>query len=140
KEITDQIPGLKKQNLKYRDYAQKSIQDLFPKEILEQSIVKQLAFTSSIVALSDVKANVTQIRLPDEVQFSCVNTAKCIDLNGDNWPDLILGGNANDFLPQFGRLDASEGHVLLNNGKGNFHYLSSDKSGLKARGVTRNIQ
>lgn len=140
KEITDQIPGLKKQNLKYRDYAQKTIQDLFPKDLLDHSIVKQFDYTSSIVAMNDGKANFVRIRLPDEVQFSCVNAAQCLDVDGDNLPDLILGGNADDFLPQFGRLDASEGHVLLNGGKGIFHYLAANKSGLKAKGVTRNIR
>ncbi|MCW3118530.1 MAG: hypothetical protein JWM28_2612 [Chitinophagaceae bacterium] len=54
--------------------------------------------------------------------------------------DLILGGNmSSDFLPQFGRLDASEGHILLNKGNGAFQYISSAKSGLTARGVTRDI-
>ncbi|MEJ0104817.1 MAG: VCBS repeat-containing protein [Bacteroidota bacterium] len=139
KEITDQIPGLKKQNLKYAQYASKSIQDLFSPALIAKSTVKQFNYPSSIIAMNDGKGNFTVNRLPDEVQFSSVNTATCIDLNGDKMPDLVLGGNIADFLPQFGRLDASEGHVLLNLGKGIFQYIDPAGSGLKARGITRNI-
>jgi hypothetical protein len=139
KEITDQVPGLKKQNLKYREYASKSMQDLFSPAMIAKSTIKEFNYCSSIIAMNNGKGNFTINRLPDEVQFSSVNAVSCIDLNGDKRPDLLLGGNIADFLPQFGRLDASEGHLLLNLGKGNFEYLNSAKSGLKAGGVTRNI-
>jgi len=42
KEVTDQFPGLKKQNLKHQDYAQKTIQELFNKELIEKPAVKKV--------------------------------------------------------------------------------------------------
>ena len=140
REITDQVPGIKKQNLRFRDYATKSIQELFPKELIDQSIVKQFNYSSSVIALSDGKDRFTVTRLPDEVQFSSVNAAKVVDLDGDKKLDIVLAGNSSDFLPQFGRLDASEGHILVNKGNGSFGYLNSIKSGLKAQGITRDIE
>ena len=58
-------------------------------------------------------ANLGFKNLPDYVQFSSVNAILCTDINHDGKIDLILGGNKFEFLPQFGRLDASYGHVLI---------------------------
>jgi hypothetical protein len=53
-DLQDQLPGIKKQNLKHEEYAKKSIQDLFPPEIMNKSIVKQFNYPSSCVALITV--------------------------------------------------------------------------------------
>jgi hypothetical protein len=44
-----------------------------------------------------------------------------------------------DLLPQFCRIDASYGHVLINNKKGDFNDLPQLKSGIDLNGQTRNI-
>ena len=54
------------------------------------------------------------------LQLSSVNSLQLTDVNGDGYTDIIAGGNEFGFLPQFGRLDASFGNVLLNDGKGHF--------------------
>ena len=74
------------------------------------------------------------------VQLSCVNIAYSADLNKDGYPDLVLGGNQFGFLPQFERLDASLGDVLINNGKGQFIWQDATKTGLELRGEVRDIQ
>jgi hypothetical protein len=53
--------------------------------------------------------------------------------------DLVLGGNQFGFLPQFERLDASFGDVLINNGKGEFTWQEASKTGLRLRGEVRDI-
>ena len=60
-------------------------------------------------------------------------------MNGDGFTDLVMGGNQFLFPPQFERLDASFGHVLLNDGKANFKWQGSDVSGLELRGQIRDI-
>ena len=42
-------------------------------------------------------------------------------------------------MPQFERLDASLGDVLINDGKGNFAWQDVAKTGLKLRGEVRDI-
>ena len=73
------------------------------------------------------------------VQLSSVNAALATDVNEDGSPDLILAGNQFDFLPQFSRLDASFGHLLLNNGKGVFTWIAPAKSGLDIKNQVRDI-
>ena len=51
----------------------------------------------------------------------------------------LLGGNQFGFLPQFGRLDASFGQVLINKGKRRFEVLSTAQAGVELRGQVRDI-
>jgi hypothetical protein len=140
REITDQFPALKKENLKHSDYAKKTIQDLFSKELIKKSDVKQFNFCQSIVAINDGKGSFTIRALPQKMQLSSVNAIEITDINNDKKPDMIAGGNMFNFPPQFGRLDASYGHVLLNNGKGEFSWIEPKLSGLSLRGAIKDIK
>jgi hypothetical protein len=44
------------------------------------------------------------------------------------------------FPPQFGRLDASYGHVLVNNGKGDFTDVETKTSGINVKGEVKDIK
>src|SRR5688572_11150351 len=74
------------------------------------------------------------------MQLSSVNAIEITDINNDKKPDMIAGGNMFNFPPQFGRLDASYGHVLLNNGKGEFSWIEPKLSGLSLRGAIIDIK
>jgi hypothetical protein len=69
-----------------------------------------------------------------------VNAICPADVNGDGRTDLLLGGNLFTFPPQFGRLDASYGHLLLNNGKGAFTYVETKMSGINVKGEVKDIK
>ena len=140
REVQDQFPFLKKQNLKHSDYAKKSIQDLFGEEILKGAQVKLFNYCSSVVAINNGNGSFTVKELPVYVQLSSVNAICASDVNGDGKPDLLLGGNMFNFPPQFGRLDASYGHVLIGNGKGGFRYVESKVSGINVRGETKDVK
>jgi hypothetical protein len=138
-EIQDQIPSLKKQNLKHSDYAKKSMQQLFPAEVLNKCIVKQFNYASSIIALNKGNGKFIIQKLPPLAQISSINAMYQMDVNNDGFPDLIIGGNKFGFPPQFGRLDASYGDVLINNHKGNFTRLDYNKTGLEIKGEIKDI-
>ncbi|HEY3406214.1 MAG TPA: VCBS repeat-containing protein [Ohtaekwangia sp.] len=133
-ELTQQIPGLKKKNLKFSEYASKSIQDLFTPDIISRTEVKQANWFKSIIAINLGNGSFKIESLPGEVQFSCVNAIQLADLNGDEKNDLILGGNFSGFTPQFSKLDAAYGHVLLSNGNGSFARIESTESGFFVKG------
>ncbi|WP_299898244.1 VCBS repeat-containing protein [uncultured Aquimarina sp.] len=120
KEITGQINVLKKQNLKFSEYATKAIDELFSKEILESSIVKIVNNFSSLIAYNEGDLSFKIKELPKEVQLSCVCDIETEDINNDGFLDLILAGNNYNFKPQFSRLDASRGNVLFGNENGSF--------------------
>ncbi|WP_242696459.1 VCBS repeat-containing protein [Longitalea luteola] len=140
REMTDQQPSLKKQNLQHREFAKKSVQELFDAEQIDKATVKQINYASSCIAVNEGNGKFTIQELPVPVQFSCVNTIKCTDINNDGKTDLILGGNEFTFQPQFGRLDACAVTVLLNTGsKGRFQFIDARQSGLQVNGAVKDI-
>ena len=140
RELVEQIASLRKQNLKYGDYAKKSIQELFSADVLQKSVVKQFNYSSSCIALNEGNGKFTVQKMPLKVQLSCVNAITCTDINNDGKVDIIMGGNQFGFLPQFSRLDASYGHVLLNKGKGQFDWVGPRNSGIDIPGEIKDIK
>jgi enediyne biosynthesis protein E4 len=139
RELEQQLPSLKKQNLKHAEFAKRSIQELIPPTALDNAQVKTFNYPSSIIAINEGNGHFRIQKLPFMVQLSSVNTIKSVDLNGDGLPDLVLGGNEYGFLPQFGRLDGSFGDVLLNDGKAQFIWVNPKISGLQLTGQVRDI-
>ena len=66
--------------------------------------------------------------LPDMAQVSAIHGMQCIDINQDGNLDILFVGNNYANEVSMGRYDASNGGVLLGNGKGNFTYIP--RSGL----------
>jgi hypothetical protein len=139
KDMEIQLPVLKKQNLKYSDYAGRAIQQLLPASTLDSATVRIFNFPASIIALNKGGGRYEILPLPVKTQFSSVNSILVRDIDGNNTPDLILGGNEFGFLPQFGRLDASLGQVLLNDRKAGWKEISPAASGLSLTGQIRAI-
>ena len=140
RDLTDQIPSLKKQNLKFEAFANKSVQELFTPPIIDKSKVYLFNYGSSCVAINNGQGNFTIKKLPTVAQFSSICAIYATDLNGDKKPDLILGGNQLAMLPQFGQLDGSYGNILLNANAGNFDWLEPKKSGVEITGAIKDIK
>jgi hypothetical protein len=140
REITDQFPGLKKENLRHSDYAKKTVQELFGPDQIKKARMKQFNYCSSIIAINEGKATFRVEKLPVMVQLSNIKAIEVTDVNGDGKADLIMGGNLFGFPPQFGRLDGSYGHVLLGNGKGEYNWLPARESGMSQREQIKDIK
>lgn len=139
REFTDAMPSLKKENLKHHDFANKTIQTLFTQESVKSASVKNFNYSSSIIAWNGGNGKFTIQQLPYQVQLSSVNAIVCRDIDKDNKPDIILGGNITECLPQFGRLDANYGVVLKNNGNRKFDVIPPSQTGITVTGMVRDI-
>ena len=138
-EITAQVVSLKKKSLLHSEFANKSIQDLFPAADIKKSIVHEGNYFKSAVAVNNGNGKFEMKALPKEVQFSCVCDIYCTDLNGDKKKDLVLGGNDGGFLPQFSKLDASFGHILMSNGDGTYTRKTNKEMNLSIRGDVKKL-
>ena len=138
--MEEQFPYLKKENLKYTSYASKSAEELFGKEMTNKAEKRKFDFCSSVIAWNKGNGNFIIERLPPTVQFSSVNAICLVDVNHDNKLDIVTGGNIFDFTPQFGRLDANYGSVMLNQDNRKFQLLSTKKSGIQVSGQIRDIK
>jgi len=140
KELTNQMVSLKKVNLKASDYAKRSIDELFTSEILNNSILKTAAVSESIIAVNLGNGKFEIQKLPFRVQFSSVSGISTLDINDDGNLDLIMGGNNFEFKPQYSRLDASYGNVLLGDGNLNFTWQDYKKSGFSVKNEIKHLK
>ena len=138
-DIQEQVPGIKKGNLKHHDFAQKSIQDLFSSEAVNKAIVKEFNYCSSIIAYNKGNGQFEIKKLPVRAQLSSVNAILCYDLNDDGKKDIVTGGNKSGFPPQLQKLDASYGDVFMNNGKHEFEWINYNETGLHVEGEVKDI-
>ncbi len=139
KELTKQLAFLKKENLKATDYSKKTIQELFSAEIMDQAIVKKVTISETVIAINEGKGQFTVKPLPSRIQLSCVCGIMCSDVNQDGNMDILLAGNNFEFKPQFSRLDASYGNVLLGKGDLDYEWQSHDKSGFFVRDEVKHL-
>jgi enediyne biosynthesis protein E4 len=140
RDLTDQVVLLKKQNLKYDQFARKSIQELFNDDLIKSSVVKEFNYAASCIAWNEGNGKFSVQALPVFTQLSSINAIVCTDINNDGLVDIVAAGNRFDLLPQFGRLDASYGHLLINKGQRRFEELNAAQSGLLISGQVRDIQ
>lgn len=140
KELTAQIVSLKKQSLKASEYAKKTISELFPESVFKNTIVKQANTMESVIAINEGGGKFTIKKLPARVQLSCVCGISCADVDHDGNLDLIMGGNNFEFKPQYSRLDAGYGHVLLGDGNLNFEWQDYKDSGFFIRDEIKHLK
>ena len=140
KELTSQIPQLKKQNLKASEYARRTIDEIFPKQVSEETILRTSSHAETIIAVNDGSGKFTKVSLPERVQWSSVYAIACGDFNKDGKADIVLGGNNYEMKPQFSRQDASFGHILTNGGNLDFSWSDFTTSGLFIRGEIRHLR
>jgi len=139
RELAGQISAIKKQNLKFSEYATKSIQELFSTEIVENSIVKEITTFKSLLALSDSKGNYEFKELPAEAQFSSIHAIEHLITKDEN-NYFLLAGNDYDLKPQFSRLDANKGLLLKVDNKGDMEIIPAEKSGFSIDGEVKYIR
>src|SRR5665213_515775 len=139
-DIIAQLPYLKKKFLKYKDYAGKTIDEVFTPEELNHAQKLSVQQTQSCVFYNDGNGNFTMKPLPIMAQISLVFGILVTDLNGDGINDIFLGGNFHGLKPEVGRYDASYGITFLGNTKHQFNYIKPSSSGLFIRGEVRDVK
>ncbi len=138
RDLADQLPGLKKENMLHSDYAKRSLKDLFPKEKLQKSTIKKVNYLSSAVVTNEGNGQFAIEKLNPEMQFSCINVITSMDIDNDGDDDAICAGNNHYLIPQFSQLDANKGEILINE-NGQLSHLDSNESGLNIKGTVRDM-
>jgi len=137
-ELVKQIPELKKKYLYAEGFAKASLNDIFKKEKLEKSDLFSVNYFSNVILINNGNWNFTLKDLPWEAQLTPYRDAAIADVNNDNKPDILLGGNFYPNNIQMGEYDGDYGTVLINNGNGNFS--CSLLNGCIIKGEVRHIR
>ena len=78
--------------------------------------------------------------LPDEFQYSSVYAIDVTNLNADEYPDLVAGGNTLNASPDQGAYMGSLGVVVVGDKKSFFKTKATNQSGFEITGEVRNIR
>lgn len=138
-ELQRALPMIKRKYVKYTDYANQSITDMFTPEQMKDCVEKKITTTKTVFLINDGKGNLEMKALPIEAQYSRVAAIETGDFDKDGILDILLAGNFYDVLPEWGRFDANYGLFLKGKGKGNFEIKKSSDSGFKTIGQVRKM-
>jgi enediyne biosynthesis protein E4 len=137
-DLIGQVPVLKKKFNDYSLYAKAGIKGILTADQLAATPVLTTNILKTVYLENTGKTFVPK-ELPREAQFAPVFAIAVADFNADGNLDIVLAGNNTRNRIYLGRDDANHGQVLLGDGKGNFTYLTQQKSGLNIRGDVRSI-
>ena len=137
-DLVMQIPSLKKKYLRFENYVNQGIADMFPSATGTK--VLQVQDLASALWLNQGGGRFKRIPLPLEAQFAPVYALEAGDFNGDGNLDVFAGGNQHNAKPEMGTYRSGYGVVLLGNGKGGFETLPPARSGIWEAGQIRSTK
>ena len=138
-ELLEALPFLAPRFPRYKDYAGKTITDIFTPQELSDAVIKKVYTFASSLALNDGHGSFKLVPLPDEAQIAPVYGILGTDVDRDGHTDLLLAGNFDEFKPEIGRMAASYGLLLRGDGKGHFTPVPTRQSGFFVPGESRDI-
>jgi len=119
-DMTDQIRPLKKKLIRYADYADKTVDQIFtPEEMKDVKIFYSYDFSTGYLR-NEGSGKFSLIDLPIEAQFSPTYGILTDDFDEDGNVDILLTGNSYATEPELERHDAGNGLLLKGDGHGKF--------------------
>lgn len=132
-ELLDQLYAMRRKFTSYKSYADAALTDVFSAGELKDAMKLRATQLETMLFINE-NGNFIPRKLPIQAQFAPVYKILSIDVNSDGSKDLVLLGNNDYPRLKIGKIDASFGTVLLNDGKGNFTYMPQAESGLRIAG------
>jgi hypothetical protein len=136
-ELLDQLPGLKKKYVHYRDYANATISDIFSAEKIKQSTVLFCDELASGILYNDGTNHFNFKPFPLQAQISKIFGIETADFDHDGKTDVLCTGNYFPYRVQLGRSDASLGLLMKGKLKDDFEVVEPSVSGIYIDGDVR---
>lgn len=144
-DLQKQMPVIKKKYIKFGDYAEQKMDQVFEKKQLETAGVQRAYTGEAAILLNDGKGRLNWLSMPTQAQLFPIYGVELIDYDRDGKTDLLLAGNFYDVQPELGRYDAGYGLVLRGRGKDNagqpvFDAVAARQSGFFVPGQVRRLR
>ncbi|WP_258104725.1 VCBS repeat-containing protein [Marinoscillum sp. MHG1-6] len=139
-DLWKQMPGLKKRFVKYEQYKEARIEDIFSSKELESAEIHMANILETTLLVSNASGGFDRALIPVESQNSPTYAISIWDFNKDGLLDVLLGGNLFGAKPEAGRYDASFGTLMLGEDEGSFCSVSVPRTGLYLTGEVRDFQ
>ncbi|PKD20932.1 hypothetical protein APR41_12920 [Salegentibacter salinarum] len=115
-ELVSQLSYLRKKFPQYKDFAGKTIEEVFDKEALEKAkLLKVHTMASGYLLNQDGKFIFKHFE--NALQKAPILTFLKADFNKDKKEEVLVGGNYFGVTPYHGRFDALAGNMITQNGK-----------------------
>ncbi|WZL88178.1 FG-GAP-like repeat-containing protein [Salinimicrobium sp. 3283s] len=135
---SQQIPGIKSKFPDYQSFSTATLEDVYTKEELDNSLHYQVkSFASVYLENRDGKFMIH--KLPSGAQISSINQILIEDYNNDGNLDALVAGNLFWSEVETTRNDAGYGLFLKGDGKGGFKEATASESGLFIPGDVKDI-
>jgi hypothetical protein len=138
-QLIDQMPMMRKKFIRYRNYAGKTLDEIFTEDQKKGMDVFKTNFFESGVLINDGNFRFRFIAFPEQAQFSTINDLVISDFNGDGVKDILAAGNSYDPDVSTGNYDAMAALLMTGNGNGKFSAVLNSQSGLTIKGEVRRI-
>ena len=144
-ELASQSVFFQKKFRDYTSFSYTSVDKMLDKNILSRLEFKLDVNTTSSYILWNEKGKFRWEKLPASLQVSPIKKMIVRDFNGDNYPDVLIGGNDYTYNVSTGFYDANKGLVLMNKGKNRekgkpaFDVLSPSQSGILLQGMLESL-
>jgi hypothetical protein len=139
-QLTEQLPAIKKLYPTYKTFAQSTFKEMFTKDELTGAGRWQVQTFESIWLENRGDSSYIVKSLPGDVQVSSIYGFCVDDFDGDGHPDVLAVGNFYKNQLYIGKFDASYGHLLKGDGKGNWQVIPASQSGFAVSGQARDIR
>jgi enediyne biosynthesis protein E4 len=133
--LLKQLPSLRKKLLAYSDYANKTLDELFPEEVLKRNLTLDVHTLATSLFINTGNGTFVPAKLPEELQRSPIY-ATYVYKDQNNQMNMLAGGNQSRIKPEIGINMGSYGVHLTGGDK----VLSAVQSGFFVEGEIRNIQ
>ena len=138
-DLVMQLPNLKKKYLKYQDYREQSMAQIFSPEQMEKAIELSVTETRSMLFINQGSGRFEAKALPLRAQFAPIYGIALEDFDRDGNIDILLGGNFYRSKPEVGIYDATYGVFLRGDGQMNFDFTPAGHTGLMVKGEIRDF-
>ncbi|NNC34168.1 MAG: hypothetical protein HKO09_04790 [Croceitalea sp.] len=135
---SQQMPVIKEKFKDYESFSTATLEDVYTEDELENSLHYQIKSFASVYMENDNGKFILH-QLPNLAQLSAINQIIVDDFNVDGHLDAMIAGNLHSSEVETPRNDASNGLLLLGNGKGTFKPLKGIDSGLYAPGDVKDM-
>jgi enediyne biosynthesis protein E4 len=139
-QILDQMIFLKKKYLRYKDYSNQTVNDIFTAEQLKSATFFKANHMTSSIFINDGKGTFTPQLLSVRAQIAPVNAIITEDVDKDGKTDLLLAGNDYSTEVETGRNDAGIGLLLRNQGGTSFKSIPVSISGFYLPGDVKCVK
>ena len=125
-ELAGQLNYLKKKYTSYRDFAGKTVEDIFTNEALNKAKLLTVSTLASGYLENNNGNYVFKSFKEPDLQIAPITEMLKYDFNRDGQEDIMLAGNYFGITPYHGKFDSFSGAVIQNNGQ----YIPAVKLGV----------